>query len=283
MEYLDLALKISPRGEGVYTVSVLDSPAGEVNAILELAPADPALRERLQVVEAARGAGGAGRSFVPPRPDAAPLDRMRSAQELGRDLFAALTREKALYACYHTSLVQARGQGKGLRLRLRIEAPDLAALPWEYLFDPDFKQDHLSLSRETPIVRHLEVALPIEPLTLAPPIRILGMVGARHGLDVAREQEQMALAVEHLTDKGVVRLEWVGGHTWRDLSEALQAGPWHIFHFIGHGGFDEATGEGLVLLAGEAGEDGEPHRLPARDLGTLLADHASLKLAVLNA
>ncbi|HVF58809.1 MAG TPA: CHAT domain-containing protein [Thermoanaerobaculia bacterium] len=283
MEYLELELKISPRGEGVYAVSVLDSPAGETNATLELTLSDPIFRDRLRLVEAARGAGRAGRSFAPTRPEEAPLDRMRSAQELGRDLFAALTREKALYACYHTSLVQARGQGKGLRLRLRIEAPDLAALPWEYLFDPDFKQDYLSLSRETPIVRHLELGLPIEPLTLEPPIRILGMVGARHGLNVAREQEQMALAIEHLTDKGVVRLQWVGGHTWRDLSEALEQGPWHIFHFIGHGGFDEATGEGLVLLDAEAGGGGEPHRLPARDLGTLLADHASLKLAVLNA
>jgi CHAT domain len=281
MEYLELEVKISPRGEGVYAVSVLGSPAGETNATLELTPSDSAFRDRLRLVEAARGAGS-GRSFAPARPEGPPLEPLRSAQELGRDLFAALTREKTLYACYHTSLVQARGQGKGLRLRLRIEAPDLAALPWEYLFDPDFKQDYLSLSRETPIVRHLEVALPIEPLTLEPPIRILGMVGARHGLDVAREQEQMALAIEHLTDKGVVRLQWVGGHTWRDLSEALQEGPWHIFHFIGHGGFDEATGEGLVLLDAEAGGS-EPHRLPARDLGTLLADHAPLKLAVLNA
>ncbi|HEX5758347.1 MAG TPA: CHAT domain-containing protein [Thermoanaerobaculia bacterium] len=280
MEYLELELKISPRGEGVYAVSVLGSPAGETNATLELTPSDPIFRDRLRLVEAARGAGGSGRSFAPPRPEETPLDRMRSAQELGRDLFAALTREKVLYACYHTSLVQAREQGKGLRLRLRIDAPDLAALPWEYLFDPDFKHDHLSLSRETPIVRHLEVALPVEALTLEPPIRILGMVGARHGLDVAREREQMELAIEHLTDKGVVRLQWVGGHTWRHLSEALEEGPWHIFHFIGHGGFDEATGEGLVLLDAEAGD--ELHRLPARDLGTLLADHAPLKLAVLN-
>ncbi len=278
MEYLDFELLIGAGEEGSYSVTVLESPGGESRARLEIPLTDPRLQSCLEALEGTRGE--TGRSFVPvPQKPAQSLSA--SAQEMGQALFASLTREKGVYACYHTSLVQAQREGKGLRMRLRFETPELARLPWEYLYDPDLKRDFLGLSKETPVVRHLEVELPIEPLTLEPPIRILGMVGAHHGLNVAAEQQRIAQAIEHLTDKGVIQLTWVEGSTWRDLAGALRRGPWHVFHFIGHGGYDEQTGEGLILLEKE-GEDEAPHRFPAHDLGCLLADHRSLKLAVLN-
>ena len=277
MDYLDFELLIGAGDEGRYSVTVLGSPGGESRACLELALADPRFQSCLEAMEGDRGP--MGRSFVPVSAQAPSLSA--SAQEMGQTLFASLTREKNIYACYHTSLVQAQKEGKGLRLRLRFEVPEIARLPWEYLYDPDLKRDFLSLSKETPVVRHLEIELPIESLTLEPPIRILGMVGARHGLNVAAEQQRMIQAIEHLTEKGAIELTWVEGSTWRNLADALRRGPWHIFHFIGHGGFDEQTGEGLILLEKE-GESNVPHRFPARELGRLLADHPSLKLAVLN-
>ncbi|HEX9941450.1 MAG TPA: CHAT domain-containing protein [Thermoanaerobaculia bacterium] len=276
MDYLDFELLIGPGEEGSYSVTVLGSPGGEGRARLEL---PPQLQDFLRAIEGNHD--GADRSFAPVGREAPALSLSKAFQEIGQALFASLTREKNVYACYHTSLVQARDEGKGLRLRLRFEVPELASLPWEYLYDPDLKRDYLSLSKETPVIRHLDVGLPIESLTLKPPIRILGMVGARHGLDVTAEQRRMAEAIEHLTDKGTIQLSWVEGHTWRALSDALERGPWHVFHFIGHGGYDEQTREGLVLLEKE-GEEGVPQRFPAGDLGSLLADHPSLKLAVLN-
>ncbi len=280
MDYLDFELQIGPGEEGPYSVTVLESPGGESRARMDLPLTDPRLQDCFAAMEEG-SRGEAARSFAPVRKEAPAQSLCASVQAMGQMLFASLTQEKCVYACYHTSLVQAQKEGKGLRLRLRFELPELARLPWEYLYDPDLKRDFLGLSKETPVVRHLEVELPIESLTLEPPIRILGMVGARHGLDVAAEQLRMAQAIEHLTDKGAIELSWVEGSTWRDLAKALRDGPWHIFHFIGHGGFDEQTGEGLILLKKE-GEEGVPHRFPARDLGNLLADHPSLKLAVLN-
>lgn len=280
MDYLDFELLIGAGENGSYSLTVLGSPGGEGRARLEL---PPQLKGFLEAIEGDRGE--ADRSFAPLRPPALEPARSLSGavQEIGQALFASLTREKSVYACYHTSLVQARDEGKGLRLRLRFESPELASLPWEYLYDAELKRDYLSLSKETPVVRHLDVGLPIESLTLKPPIRLLGMVGDRRGLDVAAEQQRMAQAIEHLTDKGrgAIQLSWVEGHTWRALSDALKRGPWHVFHFIGHGGYDEQTGEGLVLLEKE-GEEGAAQRFPARDLGSLLADHPTLKLAVLN-
>jgi len=59
----------------------------------------------------------------------------------------------------------------------------------------------------------------------------------------------------------------------------MRAGPWHIFHFIGHGGFNARTDEGLLALADE---EGRADYLSATHLGRLLADHRSLRLVVLN-
>ena len=69
------------------------------------------------------------------------------------------------------------------------------------------------------------------------------------------------------------------GQTWRDVMKAMRQGPWHIFHFIGHGGYDRQTNEGLLVLADEKGMK---HLLPASDLAKLLADHYPLRLVLLN-
>ena len=60
----------------------------------------------------------------------------------------------------------------------------------------------------------------------------------------------------------------------------MRGGPWHVFHFVGHGGFDTHADEGVVVLTGE---DGYAHYLYATQLGRLLADHRSLRLVFLNA
>src|SRR5262249_17292774 len=55
---------------------------------------------------------------------------------------------------------------------------------------------------------------------------------------------------------------------------------WHILHFIGHGGFDPTTQEGVLALADR---QGKTRLLHAPELGRLLADHQRLRLVVLNA
>ena len=60
----------------------------------------------------------------------------------------------------------------------------------------------------------------------------------------------------------------------------MQTGPWHIFHFVGHAAFDPRSGEGILLLAGD---DDRSAPVSASQLAGLLADHHTLRLAVLNA
>jgi hypothetical protein len=50
-------------------------------------------------------------------------------------------------------------------------------------------------------------------------------------------------------------------------------------HFVGHGAFDEATQDGLLLMEDE---EGRGRAVSAQDLGVLLHDHHSLRLVVLN-
>ena len=59
----------------------------------------------------------------------------------------------------------------------------------------------------------------------------------------------------------------------------MRRGPWHIFHFVGHGGFDAATEEGALALSNDAGH---MHLLRATGLSELLDDHYPLRLVFLN-
>ncbi len=281
MKYLDFELRIDAVSEGLYFLSAR-SKDGEARDRLRISLDEPAFRADL---ENARNAAAAPRSLVPRKQGVTPA---KAVQHLGQELFDALLQNREVYACYRCSRQRADDEGKGLRLRLRINAPELAVLPWEYLYDPSPEESrHLCLSTKTSVIRHLELQRPVEELVVKPPIRILGVIGARRGLDVDRERSRMQDAVEHLVEKRALSLEWLEGPTWRDLLEAMRPGrgPWHVFHFIGHGGFDPDTGEGLVLLDGEGeGVGGEPpsHPLMARELADLLADHRSLRLVVLN-
>ncbi len=102
----------------------------------------------------------------------------------------------------------------------------------------------------------------------------------RPHLDIDREQQRVDEATRILQDKGHLEVHWLKDATRRDLVTALQQGPWHIFHFVGHGGFDRQSDEGIVALVDEHGATA---KLAAKDLARVLGDHMPLRLVVLNA
>ncbi|MEO8139011.1 MAG: CHAT domain-containing protein [Gemmatimonadota bacterium] len=273
MEYLDFELRIMPGAGREYPVSVLRSPAGETSTTMHFPFDTLALQNQLQGIEIAVLRSGGTRRDVA-------MDEHLGVSDFGRRLFEALMTD-TVRETFRRSRDRARAAGKGLRLRLRIEAPELAALPWEYLYDPS-EGDFVCLSTDTPVVRYLEFDRPPEALTIRPPLSILGLIASptdRATLDVERERQRIEASTAPLRKAGLLKLTWLGGSTWRDLQKAMRQGPYHIFHFVGHGGFDNAANEGVIALTDD---DGKSALMSATQLGRLLADHQSLRMVVLN-
>jgi WD40 repeat protein len=275
MDYLDFELEIVPGRGRNYPVTVVRSPAGEARETMRFPYSQAELDTRLESLENALFRASGRRRRIP-------STREQPVHEFGSALFKALMTGSVLRR-YEQSLQLARRQSKGLRLKLRIQAADLAALPWEFIHDQE--RGYVALSRNTPIVRYLDLGQPTEPLMVDPPLRILGMVAnPSHPdldeLETDHEKQRLEAALAGLQAEGRVDLTWLPGETWRDLLRAMRVGPWHIFHFIGHGGFDEVAEEGVIALSGDRGE---LFQLRATQLAPLLSNHYPLRLAFLNA
>src|SRR5215216_911851 len=271
-EYIDFELEIHKGSHRRYSVSVR-SPAGEAQEQMRFPFDKWELENRLLALENTLLRFGGSRRRIPSQEE-------QAVQEFGQSLLQALLVGE-VRTRYEVSLLEARRQNKGLRLKLRIQPPELARLPWEFLYDPDH-DEYLSLSDKTPLVRYVDLHRPIEQLPVTPPLRILGMVASPQDLpelDVEHEKRLVEQALRTLRASRLVELSWLEGQTWEDLQQAMWGGPWHIFHFIGHGVFNQASDEGCIALSDE---EGRSRLLGARNLARLLDGHYPLRLVLLN-
>ncbi|BCL79097.1 CHAT domain-containing protein [Ktedonobacteria bacterium brp13] len=273
MSYLDFEIEIG-HGQGRdYPVTVIHSASGEARETMHFPFDKLALEKQLLVLENALLRSGSKR-----RKTQVPEDL--AVQNFGQSLFNALFTGD-VRSCYAVSRSAAFNQDKGIRLKLRILPPELAALPWEFLFDTG-QAEYLCLSSNTLLIRYLELPDPPRALKISPPLSILVMTASPKGLeklDVEREKQRLEKATGQLCANGQVKLTWLPASTKRDLQWAMRHGPWHIFHFIGHGEFNMSADEGQLDLENEKGE---LDALRATYLARLLADHRSLRLVVLN-
>jgi CHAT domain-containing protein len=272
-EYLDLDLEIEERRDREYRVTVRSPDGGEVSELVDFPYDELGLLRQITEVEMAVGRIRTSRHAT-----------TRSAQtvrDFGQKLFEFAFSGRRLSQLISARLTAAQ-QNKSLRLRLHIDPPKLAALPWELLYDSD-RGSFLATNIHSPIVRHPVLPVEMTPINATPPIRILAMIASPSDLDeidVEREKKQLEQAVAPLREARLVELTWVRGSTWRDLQRELVRGPWHVFHFIGHGGFDEKKDEGVIALIGEDGR--RKHFVTASQLATLLENERDLRLVVLN-
>ncbi len=162
--YEDFDLLIEPGSLGSYRARVLRSPAGESAPVQFTLPFTALELENfvLKVGRTSLRTRGAG------RPESAPL------KDFGGKLYNAVFQDE-LRDTLLRSLSRARAQGVGMRLRLRlIDTPELAGLPWEFLYDPRHNR-FLAQSRRTPLVRYLDLPDPPHPLGVEGPMRLLVM------------------------------------------------------------------------------------------------------------
>ena len=270
LKYLDFDLTIEPSGQG-YVARVVHSPVGTASSEFTTSFTDLEIENFLLRV---------GRSRHAVRRIESP--EMAAAKAFGGKLFNEVFAGD-VRGCLRSSLDEAGRQGVGLRVRLRLDGvPALADLPWEFLYNSGMNR-FLGLSVETPLVRYVDLPERIRPLSVTPPLRVLMMISSPTDypkLDVDREAAKMGEALADLESRGLVVVERQEVATLAELQKRLRQGQYHIFHFVGHGGFDDQAQDGLLIL-----EDQEERgrRVSAQFLGTLLHDHRPLRLAVLNA
>ena len=129
----------------------------------------------------------------------------------------------------------------------------------------------------------MDIPRDIQPLTIHPPLRILAMVSSPRDLptlNVQKEWEILQESLNRLEVRGMVAVTRLEKPTMQMLQRQLRREQYHIFHFIGHGIFSKHDQDGLLLFEDELRNG---HRVSSRNLGILLHDHPSLRLAVLNA
>jgi tetratricopeptide (TPR) repeat protein len=267
--YLDFDLLIERSGEG-FRAKVIDSPSGQAVAEFKAPFVDMEVENFVLRMGRKRGI----RRMDSPE--------MQSAKEFGSRLFNAVFNGD-VRGCLRSSLDEARQKELGLRIRLRLaDAPELSDLPWEYLYNSQLNR-FLALSNETPLIRYLDLAEAIRPLSVDPPIRVLAMISSPSDfgkLNVDLEKTKLQNALGMLCHKGLVELDVLEEATLGMLQQRLRENEYHIFHFIGHGGFDQRTEEGRLMFL-EDDKTGRP--VTAQFLGALLHDERTLRLAVLNA
>lgn len=290
LTYLDFDLLIEPAGDGDgqdegpgggaaaspggdYRARVLASPVGEAQCEFAL----PFSQQDLEIfVLRIIGLGTRRRVRRIESPE------MDTVKTFGAKLFGSVFAD-GVQDCLIRSLDEADRRQAGLRIRMRLAPiPELANMPWEYLYDPSLAR-FFCLSDRTPLVRYVDLPRVVRPLTVAPPLRVLSMISSPRNypeLDTEAEWVKLHKSLQDLESRGRVTVERMDAATLPNLQHRLRSGQFHIFHFIGHGGFDERVQDG-VLLFEDVGGNGDP--VSGRDLGILLHDHPSLRLAVLNA
>ncbi len=206
--------------------------------------------------------------------------QMDEARQFGERLFNALMVEGAR-DIFRSARAAAEISGKGLRLTLCLsDAPALMDLPWEFLYE---KPRFLSQSIYSPVVRSLDLRDVPTPHPVSLPLNVLGLISSPGGfvnLDVEEEKRKLAAALEKLVSEGMVTLEWLEGGSLKELDRSINRNQGiHVFHFIGHGGYDTRDHRGILVLEGDHGEAQE---VTGEELGLLFQDERGLKLAVLN-
>jgi hypothetical protein len=268
--HLDLDLLFA-RTERGFQVKVLRSPAGEGQSAAFTAPFTDLELENFGLK--------VGRSRARTRRiEAAPVS---AAKEFGGRLFDAVFADE-VRECLRRSLDQAKDQQATLRIRLRLtDCPELANLPWELLYDAS-DDSFVALSVGTPVVRYLQLPEPPRAVRVSLPLQVLVIRSEPIDyppLDLDDEWAQISASVQELTDSGLVAFTVLSAPTLSELRRALLRGEFHVMHYMGHGGFDLDTG-GVLLFTDR---DGRGVAVTAADLGVILRDHSSMRLAVLNA
>jgi CHAT domain len=214
--------------------------------------------------------------------DAVPPPALRQA---GERLFEALFSGPVLDAFLQCSAFVESQPDTGLRIRIEVdpslpESQEIGSLPWELIYRRATRQ-HLATDVKTPVVRRLAVPGSTARAPRLRALRILAVSARPSGappLDLAHEIGALAAAWRKVPRVEVEVLEHA---SLKALDAKLGGKPFHVLHFMGHGGFEAATGTGYLLFEDGAGAS---VRVDGVTLGEVLRERReTLRLVFLNA
>jgi len=189
---------------------------------------------------------------------------------------------------------------RGLRIRLRIDPPELACLPWEFLYEKEQNRwlatsSSIALSRyvDAQPARYLSVQLPLNILLVQSNPTNLSEYGLPELKDSLKdERNNMWGALESLIDRGLVTFEILVDATTQAIREKLRPGgkEYHILHFSGYGYFADEEEElafpvrlekqrGYLLMQ----KSDKTCRLVNEDIMVDLLKDSGVRLVILNA
>lgn len=190
----------------------------------------------------------------------------RIVQEIGSQLFDFIFQRKIL-ELYQDCFQTARKEDEPFLIRLRVNDPDLAYVPWETMYDKK-NRFYVTTSQSTPFTRAIDDYGEERRMCAARPIRMLGMaarVKVLNGIpldEIEVDAEQVAIkkALGELNDGKRLTLSWIPSAKARDLNRRFLRGDegkrWDLFHFIGHGGHDPERQMGFIVVQEEGGSRG---------------------------
>ncbi len=261
MEYRNFDLSVDGKSEDVYPLRAESQDFGEIRDFLKL--------EADQLAEISEA-----------------LDRL-DHRETDRDFLIRLG--TMLYGILFPSKIESifeqsygtvlGSRDTAIRLRLRIHPPEIAALPWEFLYSP-VANCFLGTSVRFALVRYLEIPQRISLVEARLPLKALvvipNCVEPYPQLDSEAERANLVRALQGLEDS--VQLKFLDGNVTRArISDALLEEFYHCFHYIGHGDFQEDRGSLLLNSA-----DGQADLIDDEQFASLFQNHETMKLLVLN-
>jgi hypothetical protein len=275
VRFEDFVLQFDTSSRGGFRARVLKSPFGE--GVVGFTPPSPADVEpsALEVSGVSRDLSHHGpASTLGGRP---PLD-------IGIELFRSVFQGQV-----RTLLDKSRGQleispNLGLRLKIKLDPSDeetgaLADLPWELLCDGE-TEDFFALSRQTSLVRYLDVPRPSQPIPFTPPLRILAVGASPNGLQTLNLEEEVRRLEDLNQSSAEVNVQILPHASAGAVREALAGDTFNVLHFMGHGTFDRASGEGMLAFEGPGGS---LDLVSGKAFATKLRDLRSLGVVMLNA
>lgn len=275
LNYRSLPLRFGRDSAGGYSIALPESVSSGL--LLDTAKLEQLLWSGAQAI------GGSVRRATNDSGLETLLPSAANAREVGLALYDAVFNSSLREHLEHYLRAIDPQRGQGIRFVIdTTEVPDLARLPWEFLYSP-VKDDFLFSDRMKPIVRWLDVDEVTPTLAVEPPLRILLVIAAptdRPGLRVGEELFHLDSALAELTESGQVKTVRLDHASLESLDNALLQTRPHILHFIGHGDF--VADEGLLVFESDA-TPGASDTIAGRQLAVLLRNHlAYLRMVFLN-